>query len=177
MTSTASLSPAPCTPPGCSTAPAAPSRPVARPPGSPTADRLAAQAEEVAALGSRLFREPGGLVLTPRPTPAPPCPGPMPTTDDPARIVIRLEATVLGCAWLLDRWGDLRQLLDDGLPWQSHDRLRAVRMLRKQPRDAADDRRVIRIYLDCWAMRRRGGDPLIDRSGPQPARIGKSSCG
>ena len=28
--------------------------------------------------------------------------------DDPVRLVNRLEATALGCAWLLDRWGELR---------------------------------------------------------------------
>ena len=58
---------------------------------------------------------------------------------DPARIVNRLEATALGCRWLLDRWGELRRILDAGLKWTSPDRLRAVRLLGKQPLDAADD--------------------------------------
>src|SRR5262249_10979299 len=85
------------------------------------ADSLADQAEQVAVLGSRLFRElvrPRGLApLAPaddgdvvrRPDPDDP--------DDPARIVIRLEATALGCAWLLDRWAELRQILEHGLLW------------------------------------------------------------
>src|SRR5690348_14876117 len=32
--------------------------------------------------------------------------------NDPARIVIAMEARALGCAWLLDRWAELRGLLD-----------------------------------------------------------------
>jgi hypothetical protein len=71
---------------------------------------------------------------------------------DPARIVVRLEAMTLGCAWLLDRWGELRDILEDGLLWQPHDRLRVVRMLGRQPLEAVDDKRVMSIYTCCWRM-------------------------
>jgi hypothetical protein len=71
---------------------------------------------------------------------------------DPARIVVQLEAMALGCAWLLDCWGELRGILEDGLPWQPHDRLRAVRMLGRQPLEAVDDKRVMSIYTCCWYM-------------------------
>ncbi len=124
------------------------------------ADRLAAEAEEVVALGRRLFFDPvGPLCLYPHA--APPAGGDVQRVsysgdpgdpDDPARIVVRLEALTLGCAWLSDRWGELRELLECGLPWQPHDRLKAVRMLGRQPLDAPDDRRVMLIYLCGWAM-------------------------
>src|SRR6185312_11188836 len=72
--------------------------------------------------------------------------------DDPARLVARLDSMTLGCAWLLERWGELREILEDGLLWQAHDRLKAIRLLGRQPLEAVDDRRVMAIYLACWAM-------------------------
>jgi hypothetical protein len=122
-------------------------------------DRLARQAEEVVALGRRLFFDPfGPLCLYPHAAPAGGEPQRLSYSDDPedpddpARIVVRLEAMTLGCAWLLDRWGELREVLEDGLLWQPQDRLKAVRMLGRQPLDAVDDKRVMAIYLSCWAM-------------------------
>ena len=127
------------------------------------ADRLAAEAEEVVALGRRLFHDPvGPLCLYPHA--APPEDGEVRRVsyssdpgdaDDPAQIVVRLEALTLGCAWLLDRWGELRETLESGQAWQPHDRLKAVRMLGRQPLDAPDDRRVMRIYLCGQAMEPR----------------------
>ena len=55
--------------------------------------------------------------------------------DEPARLLNRLESTGMGCAWLLDRWGELQDLLDGGLKWQSPDRFKAIRLLGKQPLD------------------------------------------
>ena len=43
-------------------------------------------------------------------------------------------------------------MLEEGRKWQPIDRLRAVRLLGKQPLDAADDRQVMSIYLACGAM-------------------------
>src|SRR5262249_58512303 len=70
--------------------------------------------------------------------------------DDPTRLVNRLESTALGCAWMLDRWADLRGLLEDGGEWQPPDRLRAIRLLGRQPLDVWEDRRGMGIYL-AWA--------------------------
>ncbi len=141
------------------------------------ADRLAAEAEEVVALGRRLFFDPvGPLCLYPHA--ASPAGGEVRRVsysgvaddpDDPARIVVRLEAMMLGCAWLLDRWGDLRELLECGLPWQPHDRLKAVRMLGRQPLDAPDDKRVMIVYLCGWAMDpndQHGFSDMVNEFGP-----------
>ncbi len=123
------------------------------------AERLASQAEEVVALGRRLYWDRvGPLCLYPHAAPAAgevqhvSYSGDPEDPDDPARIVVRLEAMTLGLAWLLDRWGELRDILEDGLLWQPPDRLKAVRMLGRQPLEATDDRRVMAIYLYCWAM-------------------------
>ncbi len=57
-----------------------------------------------------------------------------------------------GCQWLLDRWTDLRQILERKLKWQGPDRLRAIRLLGRQPMDLLTDERVLMIYLACDAM-------------------------
>ncbi|MHB1560790.1 MAG: hypothetical protein ACYC61_25325, partial [Isosphaeraceae bacterium] len=71
---------------------------------------------------------------------------------DPALVLGALETTALGCAWLLDRWGELGALLEDGLLWQPPDRFKAIRLLGRQPLEATDDDRVLAIYLACHAM-------------------------
>src|SRR5262249_5869995 len=43
--------------------------------------------------------------------------------DDPPRLLLHLESTAAGCRRLLDRWAELRGLLDRGLSWQSPDKL------------------------------------------------------
>ena len=58
----------------------------------------------------------------------------------------------MGCAWLLDRWGELRQRLEDGWTLQPPERFKAIRLLGRQPMDAPQDDRVMMIYLACWAM-------------------------
>ena len=82
---------------------------------------------------------------------------------DPARIVRRLEAFAAGCRWLLDRWGELRKILEDGRRWQPPDRLRAVRLLGRQPMDAMDDERLLSIYLACRAMDPQGRSAFADQ--------------
>ena len=71
---------------------------------------------------------------------------------NPARIVNRLEGTLTGCRWLLDTWAELRRILEEDLKWQAPDRLRAIRMLGRQPMDLLADERVLTIYLACDAM-------------------------
>ena len=72
--------------------------------------------------------------------------------DDPARLVNRLEATALGCARVLDRWAELREVLEAGQRWQPPDRFQAIRLLGRQPLDAGEDERVLGVYLVCAAM-------------------------
>ena len=53
---------------------------------------------------------------------------------------------------MLDRWAELREILEAGLLWQAPDRLKAVRLLGKQPLDAATDWRVMKLYFSAGAM-------------------------
>ncbi len=136
-------------------------RPLGWPPRPrPPARQAADQSDEVIALGRRLFWDPLG------PLPLYPHLGnnlgkhfvrfswseEIDDPNEPARILNRLESTAIGCAWLLDRWGELRQRLEDGWTLQPPERLRAIRLLGRQPMDAPQDDRVMMIYLACWAM-------------------------
>ncbi len=118
-----------------------------------------AQADEVLVLGRRLFWDPRGPVeLYPQFRAS--LGSPMRVSwsqdiedpDEPGRLVNRLEGTALGCAWLLDRWNELGDLLEDGLKWQAPDRFKATRLLGKQPLEPIDDLQVRWIHLCASAM-------------------------
>ena len=180
MTSNASSSAAPWTSPGSSTA--AERARAARLANARhgNADRLIEQSDEVLALGRRLFWDPVG------PLPLYPHLGKgigklftrvswseeINDPNEPARIVNRLESTAIGCAWLLDRWAELRQRLEDGWTLQPPERLKAIRLLGRQPMDAAQDDRVMMIYLACWAMDLNGPHGFQDLVNElQPAEL------
>ncbi len=80
--------------------------------------------------------------------------------DDPARLVPRLERTADGCRWLLDRWLDLRRVVDAGQAWPADQMVRTIRLLGQQPLDAADDPRVLAIVVACFALDRARPDPF-----------------
>jgi hypothetical protein len=121
-------------------------------------DRDEAERDEAEDLARRLFWDPRGpITLYPhfrgfRYTPRISSPETVDDPLNPARIVNHLEATHAGSEWLLERWADLRRLLEEGLNWQAPDRLRAIRLPGRQPMDALADERVLSIYLACDAM-------------------------
>jgi hypothetical protein len=80
--------------------------------------------------------------------------------EDPPRLVLHLQATAGGCQWMFDRWSALKSILEDRMLWQSPDKLKAVRLLGCQPVDAADDRRVLMVFLACQTMEGHA-DPII----------------
>jgi hypothetical protein len=91
--------------------------------------------------------------------------------DDPPRLLLRLEATAAGCRWLLDHWAELRALLDQGLTWQSPDKLKAIRLLGHQPLDAADSEIVATIFQACHVLDPQTGHQPGGYPGePQTAR-------
>ena len=166
--------------PGSSSGSTAP-RPRGWPPRPrPPARQAADLSDEVLALGRRLFWDPLG------PLPLYPHLGnnlgtqfvrfswseEIDDPNEPARVLNRLESTAIGCAWLLDRWGELRQRLETGGTWQPVERLKAIRLLGRQPMDAPQDDRVTMIYLACWAMAPdgpHGFDDLVNEL--QPAEL------
>ena len=60
---------------------------------------------------------------------------PLDVLDHPEAIVGRLESTAAGCQWLLDRWTELHDILDNGQTWPSSDKVKAIRLLGIQPLD------------------------------------------
>jgi hypothetical protein len=72
--------------------------------------------------------------------------------DDPAILVMQLDATSAGCRWQLDRLAELRGRLDNGQNWQAPDKFKFVRLQGKQPLDAADDPEVALVYVACNAI-------------------------
>ncbi len=100
------------------------------------------QQEEAAALGRRLFSDrnvsgeiklqsqileallPGRKSQTSRP---------LDVLDHAGAIFRRLESTGPGCQWMLDRWIELRAILDQGQAWPSTEKSRAIRLLGKPP--------------------------------------------
>jgi hypothetical protein len=67
---------------------------------------------------------------------------------NPSKIVRRRDDLHAGCQWVLDRWTELRGLLEDGLKWQARDRLKAIRL--------------VMIYLACDAMEPEAPSSLDD---------------
>jgi hypothetical protein len=133
------------------------------------AEEAAAQADEVILLGCRLFWDPRGPIFT-YPHWQATIGDPIPISwsrdiedpNEPARVLNLLESTMLGCAWLLDRWGELRTILEEGLKWQPPDRFKAIRLLGKQPTDATSDARIMGLYLACWSMEPEVTHPFAD---------------
>lgn len=80
--------------------------------------------------------------------------------DPPLRLVHRLQASLAGCEWLLAQWTRLRELLVDGLPWLAHDKLKAVRLLGRDPIDAIDSPEVAQVYLASHALLNEGRPPF-----------------
>ena len=67
--------------------------------------------------------------------------------DLPAALVLELQETLTGCEWMLGEWARLQSILDKHQPWISADKLKAVRLLGRQPFDAIDDGDVALIFL------------------------------
>jgi hypothetical protein len=75
--------------------------------------------------------------------------------DHPARLIPQLEATLAGCRVLLKFWSELRGVLDLGLCWQSHEKLKCIRLMGRQPINAASTREVAEVFLACHAVNPR----------------------
>jgi hypothetical protein len=83
--------------------------------------------------------------------------------NEPSTLVNRLESSEKGCLALTSYWKILRTRLEDGLEWQAQDRLKAIRMLGRQPLDVLEDQRVLLIYIGSFALHPAGRtDPLED---------------
>jgi len=116
-------------------------------------------APDIAALGARLFSDRRGPIqlystyeYLDKKEPRTSWSGLADDPDSPARLVKQLESTLAGCGWMQDRWAELRKRLEPGTSWQSPDKLKAIRLLGKQPLDAADDADVATLFLACYTI-------------------------
>ena len=75
--------------------------------------------------------------------------GKLPWTDDPGRFLGELEATAEGCRWLLERWGEYRNLLDHKIFWKLPQLLRFIRLQGKDVVEALYDPDLNTIFL-AW---------------------------
>ena len=82
--------------------------------------------------------------------------------NDPAVLVRQLESSAMGCCQMRDCWEELRAQLAPGKFWQSHDRLKAIRLLGRQPLDAIEDRQVAEIFVASSALDPAGHKPFDD---------------
>jgi hypothetical protein len=90
--------------------------------------------------------------------------------DDPELLIIRLQRTLTGCRWLLEKWEALRVLVGQGTPWLGSDKLKAVRLLGRRPTDAHDWHEVAEIYLATHVIAGKSGNPfqeILDELSPE----------
>ena len=62
-------------------------------------------------------------------------------------IVAGLEETLEGCRWLLDRWGELLNMMDRSNQWKKLDVYRFLRLLGKHGFEAVLDPELNAIFL------------------------------
>ena len=130
-------------------------------------DQGQTNAKAVEDLGRRLFKDrQGPLVFYPSPSltdrydfsrdPSTSFAGKGKEDDDrdrPAVLVLSLQSTLLGCEWMLGEWAKLKAILDQGQPWLSSDKLKAVRLLGKQPFDTIDDRDTAMVFMASFVLK------------------------
>ena len=65
----------------------------------------------------------------------------------PARVLLRLEQTIPGCDWLLDRWAQLNRRIKADETWLLSDAFKMVRLVGKHAWDMDEDFDVTRMLL------------------------------
>jgi hypothetical protein len=70
----------------------------------------------------------------------------------PARLLLKLEATVAGCDWLLKRWEELRFRLEIPGTWDMADVWKMVRLMGKTALEVKDDFQVALLVLASLAL-------------------------
>jgi len=85
-------------------------------------------------------------------------PGSGPPWDDEPRVfALALEASPEGTRWMIERWTEIRLLLDSGAAWSFPDQYKFIRLLGKHPVDAVDDPELNAIVLAWEAITENWG--------------------
>jgi hypothetical protein len=72
--------------------------------------------------------------------------------DDPARLICLISRSSYGCKWMLSCWNEMRELIVTGRTWQAAHRLRATRLMGRQPLDACLVEDVAQVFLRSWTI-------------------------
>jgi hypothetical protein len=72
--------------------------------------------------------------------------------DHPKQLVLAMEATLSGCAWLASSWRELRDILDLGSGLQSYEKFKMIRLMGRQPINAASVPDFARVFLACHVL-------------------------
>ena len=89
--------------------------------------------------------------------------------DAPSKLVMDLEASLAGVGWLLERWGELAEVITSGLGLTSDQKLAAIRLLGKQPINALSTPKVAQVFLACHAIEPRYEHPFQEIRSDMPA--------
>ncbi len=76
---------------------------------------------------------------------------------DPIVLILQAENTVAGCQMLRREWEALRRNLLSGLSILSHEKLKMLRLMGKQPIQAVCDPEAAQVFLACHALEARDG--------------------
>ena len=89
--------------------------------------------------------------------------------DAPSKLVMDLEASLAGVGWLLERWGELAEVITSGLGFTSDQKFAAIRLLGKQPISALSTPKVAQVFLACHAIEPRYEYPFQEIRSDMPA--------
>jgi hypothetical protein len=81
---------------------------------------------------------------------------PVDRDNEPALLLLRLEATLQGCSWLAEQFRGLRDQLECVGFWQSYDIFKYIRLIGCQPVQANIDERVATVFVAGHALKPAG---------------------
>ena len=113
----------------------------------PTAPVSARRMKVVVELGRKLFYDYRPLSLAHDVKPK--------WNDDPAVFVAGLEETIEGCRWLLDRWAEMRFVVESPQPLELTDLARFVRLMGKNGYEAINDPALNAVF-QVWELCDKG---------------------
>ena len=82
--------------------------------------------------------------------------------DDPNLLVFQLERSSDGLKAMIKAWAELRALLDDGGVWEPHHKLKAVRLLGRQPWEIEHNSALLDIFVASWSLYPKRDNPFFE---------------
>ncbi len=82
--------------------------------------------------------------------------------DDPNLLVFQLERSSAGLKALIKAWAELCALLDDGGVWEPHHKLKAIRLLGRQPWEIEHNSALLDIFVASWSLYPKRDNPFFE---------------